>query len=352
MILLVAFATLAIGISFLCSLLEAALLSMTPSYVAQLRDSNPQLHERLSRLKQNIDQPLAAILTLNTIAHTVGATGVGAQVTVVFGEAWLGIASAVMTLLILFVSEIIPKTMGATYWRQLSSVMVPMLDGMVWILKPLIWMSERLTRRIGKDVLDTDMRGEIKALAQIGQEEKALDPEETRVITNILNLHDIRVQSVMTPRTVSVTVKAGTTVKEFDEEFGSTPFTRYPVMDGGEQALGYVHRADTYNAEDDADLKSLMHPVKTVLAEDNVEQVFTMMVLDRQHLCVVYDDLGTWVGIITLEDVIETILGQDIVDETDNVANLRKYARQRWTKTLKKQEEGVSTARPDEGRLP
>ncbi|MDI5986836.1 CNNM domain-containing protein [Halomonas sp. M4R5S39] len=338
MLLLVAFATLSIVVSFLCSLLEAALLSMTPSYVAQLRDTRPELHQRLTRLKQNIDQPLAAILTLNTIAHTVGATGVGAQVTVVFGEAWLGIASAVMTLLILFVSEIIPKTIGATYWRQLSTVMAPMLDGMVWILKPFIWLSERITRRIGKDVLDTDMRGEIKALAQIGQEEKALDPEETRVIVNILNLHDILVKNVMTPRTVSVTVRPGMTVAEFDVELGRSPFTRFPVMDGGEQALGYVHKADTYHAEGDTDLKSLMHPVKSVLADDNVEQIFTTMVLDRQHLCVVYDDLGTWVGIITLEDVIETILGQDIVDETDNVANLRKYARQRWTKTLKKQE--------------
>lgn len=143
----------------------------------------------------------------------------------------------------------------------------------------------------------------------------------------------------MTPRTVSVTVKPGMTVAEFDEALGRSPFTRFPVMDGGEQALGYVHRADTYNAEDDVDLKTLMHPIKTVLGDDSVEQVFTTMVLDRQHICVVYDDLGTWVGIITLEDVIETILGQDIVDETDNVANLRKYARQRWTKSLKKLEE-------------
>ncbi|WP_111411727.1 CNNM domain-containing protein [Billgrantia lactosivorans] len=339
MLLLVAFATLSIAVSFLCSLLEAALLSMTPSYVAQVKDTRPRLHERLNRLKRNIDQPLAAILTLNTVAHTVGATGVGAQVAVVFGEAWLGVASAVMTLLILFVSEIVPKTIGATYWRQLSGLMAPTLEGMIWLLKPFIWLSERITRRIGKDAHDTDMRGEIKALAQIGQEAEALDPEETRVIINILNLHDIPVQSVMTPRTVSVTIKAGMTVEEFDRELGRSPFTRFPVMDGGEQALGYVHKADTYHAEGNVDLKTLMHPVKTVLADDNVEQVFTTMVLDRQHLCVVYDDLGTWVGIITLEDIIETILGQDIVDETDNVANLRKYARQRWTKTLKKVKE-------------
>ncbi|MBF7054088.1 DUF21 domain-containing protein [Halomonas sp. KAO] len=339
MFLLIAFAVLSIGVSFLCSLLEAALLSMTPSYVAQVRETNPKLHARLNDLKRNIDQPLAAILTLNTIAHTVGATGVGAQVTVVFGEAWLGIASALMTLLILFLSEIIPKTIGATYWRQLSGMLAPTLDVMVLTLKPFIWMSEQITRRIGKDAMDTDMRGEIKALAQIGQEEKALDPEETRVIINILNLHDIQVKDVMTPRTVSVTGTPAMTVSEFSSELSPSPFTRFPVMDGGEQALGYVHKADTYSADESADLKSLMHPVKSVLAEESIEQIFTMMVQDRQHLCVVYDDLGTWVGLITLEDVIETILGQDIVDETDNVANLRKYARQRWTKSLKKTEE-------------
>ncbi|HSP58023.1 MAG TPA: CNNM domain-containing protein [Halomonas sp.] len=332
MFLLVTFAVVSISVSFVCSLLEAALLSLTPSYIARLRDTRPALHTRLAKLKQNIDQPLAAILTLNTIAHTVGATGVGAQVTVVFGEAWLGIASAVMTLLILVLSEIIPKTIGASYWRQLSPMLAPTLDGMVWILKPFIWLSERITNRIGKDSQDTDMRGEIKALAQIGLEEASLDPDETRVITNILNLHDIPVKEAMTPRTVCATVKPQMTVAEFDEVLGRSAFTRFPVMDGGENALGYVHKADTYHADDAAELKSIMQPVKSVSAEDNVEHVFTSMVFDRQHLCVVYDELGTWVGIITMEDVIETILGQDIVDETDNVANLRKYAKQRWTK--------------------
>lgn len=336
MILLAVFALLSIGVSFFCSLLEAALLSLTPSYIAQVRETNPRLHEKLHALKDNIDQPLAAILTLNTVAHTVGATGVGAQVTVVFGEAYLGIASAIMTLLILVASEIIPKTLGATYWRQLSPMLAPCLRFMVLSLKPFIWLSELITNRIGSDESKVDMRGEIKALARIGLDEKALDADETRAITNILNLHDIRVKDVMTPRTVCVTVNPQMTVSEFDTELGKSPFTRYPVMDGGEQALGYVHKADTYHADDDATLKSLMHPIDSVNGDDNVEQVFAMMLRERHHLCVVYDELGTWLGVISMEDVIETILGHDIVDETDNVANLRKYAKQRWTKRLKK----------------
>lgn len=336
MLLLVTFATLSIGASFICSLLEAALLSLTPSFIAHQRDTRPKLHDKLSGLKRNIDQPLAAILTLNTIAHTVGATGVGAQVTVVFGEAYLGIASALMTLMILVLSEIIPKTIGATYWRQLAPMLAPTLNVMVITLRPFIWLSERITNRIGGDAYNVDMRGEIKALAQIGHEEKALDGDETRVITNILNLHDIQVRNVMTPRTVCVTLNPQMTVAEFDKEHGHTPFTRFPVMDGGEQAQGYVHKADTYHADDDTKLKALMHPIDSVNGEDSVENIFTMMLNTRQHLCVVYDDLGTWLGLVTMEDVIETILGQDIVDETDNVSNLRKYAKQRWTKRLRK----------------
>lgn len=339
MILLAVFAVLSIAVSFVCSLLEAALLSLTPSFIAQQQESRPRLHEKLYRLKNNIDQPLAAILTLNTVAHTVGATGVGAQVTVVFGEAYLGIASAIMTLLILVTSEIIPKTLGATYWRQLAPMLAPCLRTMVLILKPFIWLSELITNRIGSDEHNVDMRGEIKALARIGLEEQALDADETRAITNILNLHDIRVDSVMTPRTVCVTVNPQMTVTDFDAKLGKLPFTRYPVMDGAEQAIGYIHKADTYHADDDATLKSLMHPINSVHGADDVESVFAMMLRDRHHLCVVYDDLGTWLGVITMEDVIETILGQDIVDETDNVSNLRKYAKQRWTKRLKKASE-------------
>lgn len=346
MLLLASFAIVSIAVSFLCSILEAALLSLTPSFIAQQRDTHPKLHEQLSRLKHNIDRPLAAILTLNTIAHTVGATGVGAQVTVVFGEAYLGIASALMTLLILVASEIIPKTLGATYWRQLSPFLAPLLDGMVWILRPFIWLSELITKRIGGDAYDVDMRGEIKALARIGLEEKALDADEARVITNILNLHDIQVRDVMTPRTVCVTVNPQMSVANFDKALGNSPFTRYPVMDFEEHALGYIHKADTYHADDEAPLKTLMHPIKTINAEHSVEQVFTMMLHDHHHMCVVYDDLGNWLGIITMEDVIETILGQDIVDETDSVSNLRKYAKQRWIKRLKTTE-ARSSAPPE-----
>ncbi|MHB0774270.1 CNNM domain-containing protein [Halomonas sp. WWR20] len=338
MVLLAAFAILSIGFSFLCSILEAALLSLTPSYIAQLKDDRPKLHDALAKLKSNIDRPLAAILTLNTIAHTVGATGVGAQVSVLYGETYIAVASAVMTLLILVLSEIIPKTIGATYWRGLAPLLPPMLRFMILTLYPFIWLSERITNRIGKSEHDVDMRSEIKALARIGLEERALDSGEARTIANILNLHEIRVKSAMTPRTVCQTVAPLTTVAEFDTRYGRTPFTRFPVMDAGEQAFGYVHKADTYHADDAMTMEELMHPIASAQETDSIEYVFTSMLADRSHIRVVYDDHGTWVGLITLEDVIETILGQDIVDETDNVQNLRRYAKQRWLKQLKREE--------------
>lgn len=340
MVLLVAFVVLSISISFICSILEAALLSLTPSHIAQLKENRPRLHEALTKLKTDIDKPLAAILTLNTIAHTAGATGVGAQVSIIFGEAYIGIASALMTFLILVLSEIIPKTLGACYWRTLAPVLPPVLRAMIWLLMPFIWLSELITDRINKTTeQDVDLRSEIKALARMGHAEKVLDGDEVRAIVNMLNLHEMRIEDAMTPRTVCETVRPSMTIADFDTQYGRMQFTRFPVMDNEEQALGYVHKADTYHAEDDRTIAEIMHPVGAMQESDNVEKVFTEMLRDHSHMRVVYDQHGTWVGLITMEDVIETILGQDIVDETDSVHNLRRYAKHRWLKRVKREED-------------
>ncbi|ATH76392.1 hemolysin [Vreelandella venusta] len=335
MLLLLITATLAIAVSFLCSILEAALLSITPSYIAKQKDHKPRLHTALVKLKGNIDRPLAAILTLNTIAHTVGATAVGAQAATVFGEASIAVVSAVMTLLILVLSEIIPKTIGATYWRNIAPLLPRLLNIMIVGLLPFIWMSELMTRRLGKSEHDVDLRDEIKVLAKIGLEEKVLDADESRTIINTLNLHDIAVSQAMTPRTVCETVPPSMTVHEFDKKHGKSSFTRFPVMDGGELAFGYVHKSDMYHADDASTMRELMHPIGSVDVTSNVEQVFTSMLKDHLHMRVIYDEHGTFVGLITLEDIIETILGQDIVDETDSVTNLRHFAKQRWIKRAK-----------------
>ncbi|MCM2130624.1 CNNM domain-containing protein [Larsenimonas rhizosphaerae] len=337
MILLIVFALISIVISFLCSIMEAAILSLTPSYIAQLKDTRPKLHSALSALKKDIDRPLAAILTLNTVAHTVGATGVGAQVTALFGETYIGVASAIMTLLILVLSEIIPKTIGANYWRGLAPLLPVLLKPMIWVLSPFIWLSEIITRRISRQTDDVDLRSEISTMARIGLEEKALDKDEARTIVNMLNLHEISISDAMTPRTVCETVTPAMKVSEFDAHYSHMQFTRFPVMDEDEHAAGYIHKADTYHADPDGQIGTLMRPVTAMQESDSVEKVFTTMLKEHNHLSVVYDDNGTWVGLITMEDVFETILGQDIVDETDHVQNLRKYARLRWLKRARRQ---------------
>ncbi|MFC0267978.1 CNNM domain-containing protein [Kushneria aurantia] len=336
MILLIIYALLAVGISFLCSVLEAALLSLTPSYIASLKEQRPKLHHALQNLKDNVDRPLAAILTLNTIAHTAGATGVGAQVSIVFGETWIGVASAVMTLLILILSEILPKTIGACYWRELSPLLPPVLHIMLRLLTPFIWISEQITRRIGNSGSnDVEVRDEIKALAQLGYEKGVVDADESRTIVNILNLHDISAREVMTPRTVCLTVTPQMSVAEFDRAFGRVPLSRYPVMAPPEQTLGYIHKLDIYHANDNDQLSALMHPIKTIRADASVEHAFIQMLNDHHHMGVVYDDHDTWVGLLTMEDILETILGQEIIDETDNVSNMRHHAKQLWLRRIR-----------------
>lgn len=336
MALLIAFAILSIGFSFLCSVLEAALLSITPSYIASLKSDNPTLFSRLRKLKDNIDDPLSAILTLNTIAHTVGATGVGAQVAVVFGEAWLGVASGVMTLAILIFSEIIPKTIGARYWRGLAPRLPLVLGFMMKCLLPFIWVSKQITRRIGSSEPDVDVRAEISALAEIGRDQQALDNDERRMIQNVLRFHEIKVSSVMTPRTVCQTIAPGITVEAFREKVRTGPFSRYPMIDEEGEALGYIHRSDLIGMSDEDDLNDVLREAKRVKGNTNIELVFADMLRERQHLAVVYDELGTWLGIVTLEDILETLLGTEIMDETDNVSNLRRYAKQRWSRRLRK----------------
>jgi CBS domain containing-hemolysin-like protein len=316
--------------------LEASLLSVTPSYIAAVKKGDEKLFLRLRKLKDNIDDPLSAILTLNTIAHTVGATGVGAQVAVVFGEAWLGAASAVMTLAILIFSEIIPKTIGAKYWRRIAPVLPPVLGFMMTSLRPFIWLSKLITRRITSGEDDTDIRAEIAALAEIGRDQQALDEDERRIIQNVLRFHEVKVSSVMTPRTVCKTLPPGLSVGEFREKASSLPFSRYPVIDEEGEASGYLHRSDIISLKDGDDLDAHLRSIKRVKANTNIELLFTEMLRERQHLAVVYDELGTWLGIVTLEDILETLLGTEIMDETDNVSNLRKYARQRWSRRLKK----------------
>ena len=233
-LLLILFVVVAIGISFICSLAESALLSMTPSYIADVQETNPKKANMLRRLKiDNIDQSLAAILTLNTVAHTLGSIGAGAQATIVFGSAWFGLFSAIMTLAILFLSEIIPKTLGTVYWRQLSGMVAYFVRGIILLLYPLIWISEKLTKLLvrGKEPV-TFSRREFAALASIGEESGQIDPLESRIIRNLLAFGAIKVEDIMTPRSVMLAFEENKTVAELLVDRPKLTFSRLPIYDG------------------------------------------------------------------------------------------------------------------------
>ncbi len=332
---LIAFVVLSIAVSFICSILEAALLSLTPSYIAQQKQSNPKLYDRLKILKDKIDQPLAAILTLNTLAHTVGATGVGAQVTVIFGDGYLGIASAIMTLLILVLSEIVPKTIGARYWPNIAPILPTTLNVMITLLRPVIWLSDQIMKLFGGGNHEHDLRQEIKALTVLGRELNKLDEDEQRVIANILDLHDIKVRDIMTPRTVCDSASPDEPLDQFIERIKVGLFSRYPVLDKDGSPLGIVFRYDMLNITDQQVVGDLMKPVKVISDKMSTEHLMTQLMHERQHMCLVYDEYGTWLGLVTMEDVIETIIGQPIMDETDNIPNMRRFAKRRWEHRLK-----------------
>lgn len=338
MLLIIIYALLAIGISFLCSVLEATLLSVTPSFIAQLQTHNPRLYARLSNLKNNMDTPLAAILTLNTIAHTVGAAGVGAEVAAMYGQAYLGVASAVMTLAILILSEILPKSIGAKYWKQLVPFMCTTVEIMVFILKPLLYISDYIMGMFATSTDNSTLKEEIRALSRMAEDEDVVSDSQYRLITNTLNLSEVHVEDVMTPRTVVRTVKPGMTIKEFDIFLTTAPFSRFPIIDEEKQLfLGYVHKSSSFEAQDEDAVDKFARPMRSFGPEAKLEDVMSSMLKDRNHMALVVDPYGNWIGIITLEDIIETIIGKEIVDETDMVADMRLYAKLKWKRKREQQ---------------
>lgn len=342
MTLLIFFAVMAISVSFLCSVMEAALLSITPSYIAQLEDKKPKLYKQVSNLKQNIDNPLAAILSLNTIAHTVGATGVGAQVADMYGQSYIGLASGVMTIAILVLSEILPKSIGAKYWKKLIPSMVVTLRIMMFLLAPFLWVSKLITRWFDSSGEESDIKDEIKALAKMGRDEKIIDENKYRVIANVVNLQEVKVKDIMTPRIVVHSVPPRMTIKAFDQFISTSPFSRFPIIDEQQQLfLGYIHKSSSYKAKDDELVDDYARPMRSYSTEARLEDVLSKMIDDRNHMALVIDQFENWAGIVTLEDIIETILGKEIVDETDQVPDMRLYAKIKWKK--KRELRGIKT---------
>ncbi|MGD6737576.1 CNNM domain-containing protein [Photobacterium leiognathi subsp. mandapamensis] len=341
MVLLTIYITVAIGVSFICSVLEAVLLSISPSYIATLRQQNHPAAARLTALKDNIDRPLASILTLNTIAHTIGAATAGAQATIVFGSEWLGVFSGVLTIGILLLSEIVPKTIGATYWRQLAPLTASMLRWMVLLLIPLVWVSEQITRRLSRGHEQPKLRDEISAMALLAHESGELGEGESKILANLLQFRDVSVTKIMTPRPVLFRVDAEQTINEFLSKHKSSPFSRPLVYsEQSDNIVGFVHRLELF-AESQAgkggqELGALMRPLPVIMNNVSVPKAFERLMQERSQLILIVDEYGTVQGLVTLEDIFESLVGEEIVDEADKNTDMQQLAFQRWEKWKKK----------------
>ena len=333
MTLLVVFVLLAIGVSFLCSILEAVLLSITPSYVEVAEKERPRLAEKVRRLRADIERPLAAILSLNTIAHTVGATGAGAQAAVVFNDTGVGVFSAVLTLAILILSEIIPKTLGATYWRALTPFAVRVLPWLITAQLPLVWMSQAITRFLTRTKADAEIsREEITALTTAGQRLGIVEEDETRVVSNLFRMPEIRASEVMTPRTVVEHLPAKATVSSALEGREAFPFSRLLVTgENADEVQGFVLTRDLLFAalrgEGDRPVADFVREILRVSENTDLDTLFDQLMDRDAHIALVEDDYGGTAGLVTMEDVLETLLGAEIVDEHDEATNLRTVAR-------------------------
>ena len=337
MTLLITYLLLALVVSCFCSISEAVLLSVRPSYVAALKNEGNKSAPALHKLTNNLDRPLAAILTANTIAHTVGAAGVGAQALLLFGNKYIGLTSAILTLLILVLSEIIPKTLGANYWKQLAPTFAILIDWLTRLLFPFVWMSEKLTSMISSSDASgaTFSRAEIKAMAEIGAKEGLLQPKELKIVINLLRLRKLSVRMIMTPRSVIFAQSSTMTVQEFFLKHDRQPFSRVPLYDESRDNInGYVLKTDLFIAQAkdqfNKPLSEFRREVLMVLDSRNTSDVFDLLMYEKSHMALIVDELGTVQGLITQEDIVETLIGMEITDETDRVENMQTLAHERW----------------------
>jgi CBS domain containing-hemolysin-like protein len=336
MLLLITFVLFALVFSFLCSIAEAVILSVTPAYVAVLEKDGKSAGPVLRELRADVNKPLAAILTLNTIAHTVGAAGAGAQAAVVFGSAYLGIASAILTLLILIFSEIIPKTLGAHYWRQLAPITGHSLKILVWLLYPFVLMAEKLTGGMTEGpTLSGFNRSEFAAMAELSATEGLLAEQESEILKNLMRLQNIQTRDAMTPRTVLFTLSETMTVGEYVRDHGQVGFTRIPVYgQDHDQVNGFVLRGDLLQAhtqgKQDSTLKDHQRDMPALPETLSLARAFNQLIRIESHIALVVDEYGDPQGILTLEDILETLLGLEIVDEGDGAVDMQELARREW----------------------
>lgn len=346
--LLVAFFLISVVFSFLCSLWEAALLSITPAYAEIKRQEGSAMGQHLAEFKANIDRPLAAILTLNTIAHTVGAIGVGAQASLVWGDANPLITGLLVpvavTLAILLLSEIIPKTLGATYWKELAGFTVSSLRLVMFLLAPLVWLCQQLTRLLKRDIEGSIFsRSDFMALAEIGAREGVIEEHESDMISNMIQFESVRVGDIMTPRTVVIAAPDEMAIEEFISGNEPPRVSRLPTYQNGskDDITGYVLKDELLEAmldkRGDQLISSLRREIMVVGQDFPLPEFFNRLIARKEHIALVVDEFGGMAGIVTMEDLIETLLGREIIDESDHETDMRVQARQAWETRAKAQ---------------
>lgn len=344
--LLLFYAFISIFFSFLCSILEAAFLSFTPTFIKLKSKEGKDYAHTLTRLKQDVDKPLIAILTVNTIAHTVGAILVGVQAEKTFGDGGnaVGIVSAIMTMAILVISEIIPKTIGATYWQSLGNFTAKTLQILIFPLKytGILWLLLLTTKAIGSSTHAGAMsREEFMALTDTAEEEGVFEESETTVIKNLLVFKSVQAKDVMTPFSVAIIEDENSSIERFYETHKNLRFSRIPVYQGQSHNItGFVLKDDVLeeviNHKGKEPLSSLKRDILVTDTTKPIPELFELFIQKKAHISIVVDEYGYSVGVITMEDIIETLLGLEIMDESDNVEDMQSLARQNWERRAKK----------------
>ncbi len=334
--LLLTYLFLALSVSFLCSIMEAVLLTTPNSYIIVKKQEGAKWALMFEKFKEEVDRPLSAILSMNTCAHTIGAAGVGAQATKVFGEEYFGLVSAILTILILVVTEIVPKTIGAMYWKSLSSVATKAISTTIFISYPLVLVSSMITKLISKNKVESSTsREEISALAKIGSKEGILLEKEEIILQNILKLKNVKAKDVMTPRVVLVMANQNMSLNEFLDNKDYLKFTRIPIYNQNDENItGYVIRGWVFEniAENKKELTLEQVKRDIIVAPSSIKlyNLWEKMLTEKEHIALMVDEYGGVDGVVTMEDIIETILGLEIVDEKDDIVDMQKYAKERW----------------------
>ena len=337
---LLLYVAIALGVSFLCSIWEAAMLSTPVSHIELLVQDGNKAGTIMQGLRQNVEHPISAILTLNTIAHTVGAAGAGAEATAIFGSEFFGVISAILTLLILIFSEIIPKTLGAVYAKHLTPFTAYSLRVLLFFFAPAVHAFELVTRVMRpSEESPTVTRSELQVMARISAEEGGIQERENRIVSNLLQLADVKVETIMTPRTVVLMLQQELSVGDVLTLHKLLPYSRIPVYgESADDINGYVLRHEIYKRAAADEHHIIMHDIALeldVVPETNsVAQVLDEFIAKQEHIFLVIDEYGGTAGLITLEDTVETLLGIEILDESDRVTDMRLLAKRRYESQL------------------